>query len=90
MIKISQTGVGTASHSGSIRDTKGTSILPVQARVTGTATFRILGRVSGDAPWVELKAADTADFLESISWVPFLQLEITSGAGTVDLWIGDK
>lgn len=90
MITITQTGVGAATHTASIRDSDGTGVLPLQAAVTGTATFRVLGRVSPDAPWVELKAAGTAAFLESFSWVPFIQLEVTIGTGTVNLYIGEK
>lgn len=87
---IERTGVGTATHEGSIRDSNGTGLLPLQAAITGTATFRVLGRVSPAAPWVELKAAGTVAFLESFSWVPFIELEVTSGTGTVSLYIGEK
>lgn len=90
MKKITQTGVGTATHAESIVDTDGTGILPVQAAVTGTATFRVLGRTSGEAPWVEIKEPATADWLEAFSWLPFMQLEVTSGSGTVTVWIADK
>jgi hypothetical protein len=90
MIKLTQTGVGTVSHPYSLRDDQGTALLPVQGKVTGSATFRLLGRVSPDADWLEIRAANTVAFLESFSWVPFIQLEITSGSGTVTLWIGDK
>jgi hypothetical protein len=90
MIKLSRTGVGTADTQASIRDTAGSSLLPIQADGDGATTFRVLGRVSPEAPWVEIKAAGTADFLESISWVPFLRLEVTAGAGMVHLWIGDN
>jgi hypothetical protein len=82
--------VGTVSHPASIRDSDGTALLPVQGDVQGTATFRLLGRVSPDAPWVEIRAPNTVDFLESISWVPYIQLEITAGAGSVTLWIAEK
>jgi hypothetical protein len=89
-MKISQTGVGVESHPNSIRDSSGTSLLPVQAQGDGATTFRVLGRVSPDAPWVEIIAAGTADFLQAVSWVPYMQLEVTSGTGTVDLWIAEK
>lgn len=87
---LTRTGVGVVSNSEVIRDSQGTSLLPIQAVGNGVTTFRVLGRVSPSAPFVEIKSANTADFLESISWVPFLQLEITSGSGTVDLYIGEK
>lgn len=89
-MKISQTGVGTATHDASIRDTYGHALLPIQAHGDGVTTFRVLGRIRPDAPWAEIVAAATADFLQSISWVPFIQLEVTSGAGTVTLWIGEE
>lgn len=87
---LTRTGVGTAENLGVIRDTQGTGLLPIQADGDGATTFRINGRVSPDAPWVELKAAGTADFLEAISWVPYLQLQVTAGTGTVTVWIGSK
>jgi len=89
-MKITQQGVGSATHTFAIRDSNGTGLLPVQAEVTGSATFRILGRVSPEAPWTELKAAGSTAFLESMAFVPYLQLEVTSGAGTVTLWIAEK
>lgn len=89
-MKITQTGVGTAEFPARVRDTQGTGLLPIQADGDGATTFKVNGRVSADAPWVELKAAGTADFLESLSWVPHLQLEVTAGAGSVTLWIAEK
>lgn len=89
--KLTATGAGnTDALRYAIRDTDGTSILPLQAHVEGDATFNINGRVSGEAPWLPLKEDATADFLESFSYIPHLQLEITAGSGTVTLWIGDK
>lgn len=94
MIKLTQTGIGTkdsfaiAGHE--IYDSTGSSMLPVQAGGDGVASFRVMGRVASDAPWFEIKAAGTAGFLESIAWVPQLQLEVLSGTGAVSLWIGEK
>lgn len=88
-MKLERTGVGTVENTNAIRDSRGTGLLPLQANGDGTTTFRILGRVAPDAPWVELKAAGTADFLESISWVPYIQLDVTAGATKVELWIGE-
>lgn len=87
---IERAGVGVAAVSRDIYDSTGTGMLPVQAQVTGTATFRVLGRVDPAAPWIEIIEPATADFLSSIAWVPFIQLEITLGAGAVKLWIGEK
>jgi hypothetical protein len=87
---IERTGVGTVTHTFAIRDSHGTGLLPLQAEVVGSATFRILGKVRPEAPWVEIRAANTAAFLESISWVPYLQLSISAGTGTVRLYVGEK
>lgn len=89
-MKISRTGVGTVTHAASVRDSNGHALLPIQADGDGATTFRVLGRVSPEAPWVEIVAAGTVDFLESISWVPFIQLEITAGSGPVILYIGEE
>jgi hypothetical protein len=89
-MKISLTGVGTATHTGSVRDSYGHALLPIQAQGNGTTTFRVRGRISPDAPWYDIVTAGTADFLQSISWVPFIQLEITAGTGTVTLWVGEE
>lgn len=89
MITLNRTGVGVVDHPGTVRDSRGTGMLPVQAGGDGTTTFRVLGRVSADAPWVELRGAGNGDFLESMAWVPYLRLEITAGAGSVSVWIGE-
>jgi hypothetical protein len=89
MIKLTRTGIGTADVSEAVRDSRGSGLLPIQADGDGATTFKINGRVAPDAPWVEIKAAGVADFLENISWLPYLQLEVTAGAGTVTVWIGE-
>lgn len=89
-MKLMQMGVGTETHEGSVRDTNGTSLLPIQAKGDGVSTFRVMGRVHPDADWVEIIAPGTADFLQAISWVPYLQLEITSGDGMVELYIAEQ
>lgn len=88
-MKLEQTGVGTESNAQSIRDSFGSGLIPIQADGDGATTFRLNGRASPDAPWIEIKAAGTADFLESFSWVPFVQLEVTSGSGSVSVWIAE-
>ena len=90
MTQIQQTGVGQTATPTSLIDTDGTGLLPVQVAVEGTATYRLLARVSTQAPWVELRPAASDGFLEAISWVPYLALEVTAGAGTVRLWVADK
>jgi hypothetical protein len=75
-----------------VRDSYGHALLPIQAAGDGITTFRVRGRVSNEAscPWVDIVTASTADFLQSISWVPFIQLEITAGTGSVTLYIGEE
>ena len=90
MKTIIQTGAGEATHEAALRDSDGTGTLPIQAEVSGAATFLIRGRVSPEAPWFTLRDASSADFLETISWVPYLQLVVTDGTGTVRLLIGEK
>lgn len=91
MIFLEQAGVGTTTLAErEVYDSTGTGMLPVQAAVTGTVSFKVNGRVAPDAPWVEIIAAGSASFLNSISWVPYLQLEVVSGAGSVKLWVGEK
>lgn len=90
-MKISQTNVGIATHTKPRQDATGTGILPHQAVIiSGTPTFRILGRVDSEAPWMEIRAPATAGWIESFAWCPFVALEITSGTGQVDLFIAEK
>jgi hypothetical protein len=92
MKKLSQTGVGTKTLASNetIRDSYGKALLPIQASGDGATTFRVRGRISTEAPWVDIVAAGTTDFLESISWCPLIQLEVTAGSGTVTLWVGEE
>lgn len=90
-IKLTQTGVGTKSNDDKeIYDSTGTGMLPVQVDGDGATTFKVNARVSTEAPWMEIIAAGTVDVLESIAWVPYIQLQVTAGAGTVNLWVGEK
>lgn len=83
---LTQTGAGSVDNSDDpVFDPTGSGMLPLQADGDGATTFKVMGRVSADMPWVEIVAAGTADFLQSIAWVPFLQLVVTSGSGTVKL-----
>lgn len=89
-MKISQTGPGAVDTPAVIRDSRGKGLLPMQVAVAGEASYRIMGRVSPDGRWQPVRAEDAADFLESISWVPYLRLEVLSGSGTVTLCIGEE
>lgn len=91
MIRLTQTGVGKTSNvERPVYDSTGTGVLPMQANVEGTATFDILGRVAPEAPWVPLKTGLTEGFLENFSWLPYVQLSVTAGDGTVNIWVGEK
>jgi hypothetical protein len=86
-------GVGTDDNGlgRPIWDNAGTGMLPLQAEITGdAATFRVLAKATSEAPWREIIAGGDVGFLQSIAWVPFIQLEVLSGAGVVTLYIGEK
>ncbi|MDQ4420058.1 hypothetical protein OOT33_06350 [Sphingobium sp. DEHP117] len=87
-MKIAQTGVGFVENLFAVRALHGW-LLPVQVAVEGTATYRILGRVSPEAQWRELRAADTVSCLEAVNWVPYVRLEVLSGDGSATLWLGE-
>jgi hypothetical protein len=90
MIKLAQTGVGTADAATAVRDSNGTGQLPLQIDVAGTVTYRVMGRVSPEGRWNELVAAIATDTFKSIPWVPYIRLEVTAGSGTATLWLGEK
>lgn len=88
-MKLEQANAGTASNELAIRDTQGTGVLPIQIDVeSGTPTWFIDARVSPEAPWMQISTG-AADVLESISWIPYVQLRVT-GTGTVALYIAEK
>jgi hypothetical protein len=93
MSRLVLSGVGVAGTGFALNDRWGTGLLPVQVHVPATATvsYRINGRVSPDAPWREIKAPSSADMLESMAYVPYLQLEVLTytGTGEVALWVGE-
>ena len=90
MIHLVQSGVGAVENNFAARDSRGKGLLPVQVAVTGTASFRVMGRVSPDAQWKEVRPEASIGFLESISWVPYVRLEVLSGDGTATLWLGEE
>jgi hypothetical protein len=63
-------------------------LIQADAPADGLTTFRVLGKISSAAPWVELVAAGTADILQAVPAVPYVQLEVTAGTGTVTLYVG--
>lgn len=85
-------GLGTADNGTgrAILDSAGIGMLPIQAEIDGAATFRVLAKATSEAPWREIIAATSAGFLQSVAWVPFIQLEVTVGTGTVTLYVGEK
>lgn len=85
--KITRTGVGVATHEYAVTDVYGSGLLPMQVSPEAGVTYKINGRVSPEAPWVEIRAANTDSFVEAFSYCPFIQLEITAGTGTATLWI---
>lgn len=93
MILLTATGVGQVSNPLAVRDLSGSGLLPVQVEISGfsAVTYRILGRVDGSLPWREIRASDTAGFLEAVSYVPFIALDVTSvtGSGTIKLGLAE-
>ena len=75
-----------ATHGFSITDPNGTGLLPAQLAFDDgvSGTVRGLGPVHPSIPWAELKAATSAPFLESMSFVPYLALDVVSIDGAVD------
>lgn len=86
MLKLTQSGVGIAASTGDISLTSDRELF-AQADVTGTATYRILGRYDEEAQWQEIAAPSSDGFLAPIPWVRQVALEVTSGSGSVDLFV---
>lgn len=88
MIRLDVTSSAATAEVQLSQPNDGAPLIPVQAKVTGTATWRLMGRVHPDAGWLEIRAPAATPALEAISWVPYLQLEQTAGSGSVALFIG--
>lgn len=90
MVRINvpaNTTAGTVlTHSFSIEDDDGAGVAAVQVAVTGALNYDVVGRVTTEAPWVAIKAGQTAGFLESMNWIPFLGVRVNSGTGSAILW----
>lgn len=91
-MKITQNGVGIASHQAALVDTQGSGTLAVQVTSdTPVATYRLLGRADADAPWFPLTTAISGELLEALYWVPYVALEVLTGPGaTITLWVADN
>ena len=89
MIQLQQEGVGLIGNDAAIFDPAGSGMIPIQTRVEGTATFRLMGRVYPGAPWQEIREAATEGWLESFAWCQHFAIDVTSGDGTVKCWIGN-
>ena len=62
--------------------------MSIQVDVTGTATVQLHGRVSKNAPWVEMGMPHTASSITSMDPIPFLRV-VTTGVGAasaVSVW----
>lgn len=62
--------------------------LTVQVSISAAATVSVQGRLSNDAPWMELISM-TADALQPIAMVPYLQFVITGNTGSVSMYVRD-
>jgi hypothetical protein len=62
--------------------------MSIQIDVAGTASVQLQGRVSKNAPWIELGAVHTASSITSMDPIPFMRV-ITTGMGaasSVSVW----
>lgn len=77
-MKLTRRLVGTADHVNALRDSRGSGILPLQVEFSAgfAGSYRLLGRVTPEAPWREIKPSQTAGLLEGLSYVPYVRLEI--------------
>lgn len=90
-MKITANALGIHEGGAIVRDTAGSGLLAVQLEITGTASARILGRVNPSAPWLELKETSSVDFLEAMSRVPYIALDVTAyTSGEVNLYVTNQ
>jgi hypothetical protein len=90
-MKITQTGPGLATHGDALTDYQGSGSLPIQVTVSSpTATYRIVGKASQEAPWFPLTTAISGEFLEALYWLPYVGLEVLSGdTAEITLWVAE-
>lgn len=92
MARIQSSQVGIASHIEALTNNDGGPV-PVQVFVPGsvTASYRIVGRVNPEAPWVEILPARSNGLLETMQFLPYVGLDIISiSGGAITLWTGDR
>jgi len=54
----------------------------IQIEISGTFTCQILGKLHGDATYVELVAAVTANTIQPVTYMPYIQVTTSGGAST--------
>jgi len=54
----------------------------IQVEISGTFTVQILGKLHADASYVELVAAATANYIQPITYMPFIRVTTSSGSST--------
>lgn len=87
-MKLSATAATTAgtvlSHNFALVDRSGSGNFASQVAVDAgtTVNYDIVARADPGLPWVNLKSAQTAGFLETVAFVPFFGIRINSISGT--------
>jgi hypothetical protein len=92
MARIQASVTGIAAHPAVLKDSSGVGTIPIQVYIPAgvTATYRVVGRVSPEAPWVEIRGSLTTGLLEAMQYCPYIALDITAIAGgSIVLWTGD-
>jgi len=54
----------------------------IQVEISGTFTAQILGKLHADASYVELVAEATANYIQPVTYMPFIRLTTSGGAST--------
>jgi len=60
--------------------------LTVQVVISAAATVSVKGRLSADAPWVELISI-TADSIQPLALVSYLRFDVSGNTGVVDAYV---
>jgi len=61
----------------------------IQVEISGTFTVQVLGKLAAAAPYVELIAAATANYIQPIAYMPFIRITRSGGASTpvCSVWV---